>query len=198
MPSSSTGKHHPEHEKMDMELPNGTVITGLIKHIWMVMAYAMDGLRRYGYDSKRIGSLPAIRARMRDVVVFAVLLHDWARNGNPLEGSWGKYTNKRHGEMAADIIENQLLPIFLEKFPEAPEHDEIKRMVEEACKAIDVHYGIWSSANVNPRDPSLTEVDSLLAEADFYSSRHFVGEPDRDRLLEVLKSCSPVYWRRVS
>jgi len=196
-PASSTGRHHPQHEKKDMELPNGIVITGLIKHLWMVMVFAMDGLRRYGYDSKRIGSLPTPRARMRDVVAFAVLLHDWARNGNPLEGKWGQYTNKLHGEMAADVIENQLLPVFLDKFPEAPEHDEIKAMVSESCQGINWHYGIWSSDKMHPRDPRLSDSDAILQEADFHSSRHFIGEPDRDRMLEVLKSCSPLYWKRI-
>lgn len=197
MPSSSTGKHHPNHEKEEMVIKDGLVITGLMKHIWMVMTFAMDGLRRYGYDSKRIGSLPTPRARMRDVVAFSVILHDWARNGDPLSGKWGKYTDKKHGEMAADIIENKLLPMFLEKFPEAPDKDELSAMVSEGCHAIKYHYGVWSVEKVNPRDSLLTETDSILQEADFYSSRHFIGEPDRERMLEVLYSCSPSCWKRV-
>jgi hypothetical protein len=197
MPASSTGKHHPKHEQEPMEIKEGLVIEGLMKHIWMVMTFAMDGLRRYGYDSKRIGSLPTPRARKRDIVAFSVLLHDWARNGNPVEGKWGQYTDKKHGEMAADIIENQLLPVFLDKFPEAPEHEWIREAVSEASFAIHHHYAAWSSDGWLPRDSRLTEVASLLSESDFYSSRHFIGEPDRDRMLEVLKSCGPLYWKRI-
>jgi len=198
--ASSTKAYHPSYENSitKFNMPNGKEVelTGLMMHIWSTMVFAMETLRRYGYDEKLGKHTSFDRARMRDIVAFSVILHDWAKNGNPVEKEWGPYTHKRHGEMASVIIMDQLLPMFLDRFPEAPEHDEIREMVKESCDAISSHYGVWSSEGLHPRDDKLTEAACILQEADFHSSRRFLGHPNTDAMMLTLRSCSPLFWER--
>ena len=56
IPASSTKAYHPPHENSvtEFKMPNGqkVEVTGLMMHIWSTMAFAMETLRRYGYDDK--------------------------------------------------------------------------------------------------------------------------------------------------
>ncbi len=191
MDSSSSGKYHPKHHNESWTLPDGSVVGGLMRHIWETMGMAVSGLHRYGYDPKQVGSLPNDRARMRDIVAFAVVLHDWAKNGNPISG-WGKHTSPEHGEIASMTIRKELYPAFLEKFPEASEDVEnLADMVKEACYAIKQHYGVWGGGRMKPSHEKLTDAAKILQEADYYGTRSFLGEFDAERMYHEIGSCSP-------
>lgn len=186
IPSSSSGKYHPEWE-------NGK--GGLIRHVKAVMALAMSALRRYGYSYETTGDAD-LNAKTRDIIAFSVLLHDWGKNGDPNK-DWGKHTTKTHGEDAAKLIEEELLPKFIKFFPEIKNVDELKDMVQQGCFAIRHHYGIWSKEKMKPNDPKMTDIARILQEADYYSSRKFISSVDENEIKEVLSQNSPYMIKRI-
>lgn len=187
MPSSSSGKYHPEWE-------NGK--EGLIRHIKAVMALALSSLRRYGYSIESPGDADE-NAKTRDILAFAVLTHDWGKNGHPTN-NWGKHTTKTHGEDAAKIIKEEMLPKFIKFFPEIKNKDELEDMVSKACFAIQHHYGVWSKDKLKPTDPELTVEAKILQEADYYSSRKIIKDVDWDEIEKIYAENSPANLFRVS
>ena len=186
IPASSSGKYHPVWE-------NGE--GGLIRHIKAGMALAMSGLRRYGYSYETVGDAN-MNAKIRDIIAFSVLLHDWGKNGDPNK-NWGKYTTKTHGEDTANLIQKDLLPKFIKFFPEIKNTEELTDMVEQGCFAIANHYGIWSKEKMKPNDEKMTDVARILQEADYYSSRKFISSVDEKEIKEVLKQNSPYMIKRI-
>jgi len=185
IPSSSSGKYHPEYENGD---------GGLIRHIKVVMALALNAMRRFGY-SHEYQSDANQNAKMRDIIAFAVITHDWGKNGHPLK-DWGKFTTKTHGEDTAKIIEEELLPKFIKFFPEIKNQEELKDMVQQACFSIQHHYGIWSKEKLRPSDEKLNDIARIVHEADYYSSRKIFASIDNEEIEKTYAENSPAYVKR--
>jgi len=187
IPSSSSGKYHPDWE-------NGE--GGLIRHIRAVMAFAMSALRRYGYSYETVSDADE-NAKVRDILAFAVLTHDWGKNGHPAK-NWGKYTTKTHGEDASKIIKEEMLPKFIKFFPEIKNREELEDMVNKACFAVEHHYGVWSKAKFKPTDERLTDIARILQEADYYSSRKVIKDIAWDEIETIYAENSPANIFRVT
>ena len=189
-PSSSTGKYHPKQHNMANEVIPGLEVGGLISHLWHVMAFAFESMRRYGYNSKLSRAELAEWARTRDCLAFACIFHDWAKNGDPTKGLWGDHTTKDHGEVAAKLISTTLLDRFLVAFPEirGEAETDLIGMVNDACVAIKHHYGIWAESRLKPTSPGVTELSLMLQEGDYYSTRRFISIPDGRLIVDVLRS----------
>lgn len=157
IPSSSSGKYHPNYENVVetvaewSSLPMG----GLMKHIYVVLTLALDDLRRHGIDPERPGTEADRIAELRDIVVFAAIIHDWAKNGDPNSRPgrqpWGQHTFRYHGEECAKILVEDQLPKFLELCSEVGDAAYLNKMVSEAAEAIADHYGVWSQAGRRPQ-----------------------------------------------
>lgn len=187
IPSSSTGKYHP-----DWENGNG----GLIRHIRAVTTYAISGLRRYGYGCDYTGMDPNDSAEARDIIVCAALLHDWGKNGNPPE-KWGRHTTKTHGEDTANYIKEKMFPKFIKMFKEVKDVDGLKKMLKEVCIAIYHHYGIWSKEKLSPSSNKLTNFAKILQEADYYSSREYSKGIEEIKGMKVLAEHGPGVMKRI-
>ena len=187
IPSSSSGKYHPEWE-------NGK--GGLIRHVKAVAAFGLESLRRFGYGNDFIGADPNENAEMRDMLIFAVIEHDWGKNGHPKTG-WGKHTTKTHGEDTTKIIEEEMLPKFLKIFPEVKNPEYLTDMVYKAAFAIRHHYSIWSTEKLRPFDPKLTDLARCLQESDYFSSRKFIKEIDTEEMKLIFAKMSPMYYKRI-
>jgi hypothetical protein len=174
-PASSTGKYHPEYD---------CGVMGLVRHTGVVAVSAVDALRRY-YGT---GEVPR---DMVDVVLCAGLLHDLCKNGYP---EWGPYTRRDHPRIGSERV-------WAER-PSLGESAAAARLLEGACYAIRWHYGAWTADA--PRSPLYfaaaaqmggveagsggPEIAALcLQEADYYSSRRYLGVPDRQRMVAVLE-----------
>ena len=157
IPSSSTLKYHPDWENVVSTVPeySSQPMGGLMKHIFGVLVLALDGLRRHGIDPERPGTEKDRIAELRDALVFAVLLHDWAKNGDPCnrEGRqpWGEHTFKYHGEVCAELLLEDQLPRFIDHCSEIADEKGLRRMVGEAAEAIRHHYGVWSQEGHKPQ-----------------------------------------------
>lgn len=185
---SSSGKYHPKGER-------GT--SGTMHHLRSCMAFGMEGLRRY------YGDVTLVDPVVRDELAFSILLHDWAVRGDPVTRKtagtappWGQHTHKEHGFIAADIIEKEMLPRFLNVFSaHIKDEEELKSMVANAAFAIRNHYGIWtmpSFGGMKPDDPELTNLARLLQEADYYSTRAFLNEHDQELINNTFATSSPL------
>ena len=186
IPSSSSGKYHPEWE-------NGE--GGLIRHIKAVFALCMTALRRYGYSHESPGDAN-INAEMRDILAFSALLHDWGKNGDP-NTNWGKHTTKTHGEDTAKLIKEELLPKFIKLFPEINNKEELENLVDKSCFAIQHHYGVWSKEKIKPDDEKLTNAARILQESDYYSSRKIFSSVDEEEIKKICADNSPVVIKRI-
>jgi hypothetical protein len=187
IPSSSSGKYHPAWE-------NGK--GGLIRHVKAVAAFGLESLRRFGYGNDVMGADANENAEMRDMLIFAAIMHDWGKNGHPKTG-WGKHTTKTHGEDTAKIIEEEMLPKFLKIFPEIKAPEYLKEMVKQAMVAIYFHYGLWGKDKVRPIDPKLTDLARCLQEGDYFSSRKFIKEVDIEEMKLIFAKMSPMYYNRI-
>lgn len=185
---SSSGKYHPVGERGK----SGTMI-----HIRSCMAFGMEGMRRYFGDNMNVDP------KVRDELAFSIILHDWAVRGDPVTRKtsgilpqWGAHTHKEHGNIAAEIIGNELLPRFLAVFSNRiSDEEELKEMVEHACFAIRNHYGIWTSPNyggMKPDNPELTNLARMLQEADYYATRAFLTEHDPEIMNVTFANASPL------
>lgn len=170
IPASSSGKYHPVWDN---------VKGGLIRHIKVTMGFALSAMRRYGYSPESAGDAN-YNAKFRDIIAFAVIFHDWGKNGHPVK-KWGKHTSWTHGEDTAEMIEQELLPKFIKFFPEIQNLEELKDMVKEACIAIYYHYGVWTKRadKLTPSNSKLTDAARIVQEADYYASREMIKEIDQ-------------------
>ena len=191
-PCSSTGKYHPDQHNRPNEVVPGLEVGGLICHVWHVLAFAFDSMRRYGYNSKLSRKELAEWARVRDCLAFACIFHDWAKNGDPTR-PWGPHTTKDHGESCAKLITGTMLDRFLVAFPEIRgEADaDLRAMLREIAVAIEHHYGIWAASRMKPTHPDVTEIGLMLQEGDYYSTRGYIGYIDGQKMLSVLRSMAP-------
>jgi hypothetical protein len=192
-PSSMTGKYHPEDQNRDSEVVPGVVVGGLISHTWHVLATCFEAMRRYGY-SERASREDRVRwAKVRDELAFASIIHDWAKCGDPTKGEWFDNTTSDHGEVAAEIVRGPMLDRFLVAFPEVVEEplELLREMVSDAAHAIEHHYGVWSRARHRPSSSDMTDLDRMLQEADYYSTRRYIKGFDGKRVLDVMRKCSP-------
>lgn len=192
-PSSSTGKHHPDQHNRRGEVIVGLEVGGLIAHTWHVLAVAFESMRRYGCSTK-LGRDDLQRwARTRDCLAFACILHDWAKNGDPTRGEWGRHTTSDHGEVAARVISGPMFDRFLIAFPEVHGDAEVdlRGMVDEASHAIQHHYGIWGRDHLKPSSSELTDLDRMLSEGDYFCTRRFLGEFDGNRIMASLRELCP-------
>lgn len=187
IPSSSSGKYHPEWEN-----GNG----GLIRHIKAVMALALASMRRYGYSPETPSDADE-NAKIRDILAFAVLTHDWGKNGHPAK-NWGKHTTKTHGEDTAQVIKEEMLPKFIKFFPEIKDIDGLEEMVSQGSFATENHYQIWSKAKMKPNDERLTDIARILAETDFHSSRKIIKDIDWDEVEKIYAENSPAIVKRIT
>jgi hypothetical protein len=185
IPSSSSGKYHPVYE-------NGE--KGLLQHIRVTLALSFMAMRRYGYDAEFGKDINEI-AEMRDLLVFSVLIHDWAKNGHPIK-DWGKYTKKNHAEECAKYIEEEFLPNFIKFFPEIKDTNKLQENMKLCANAIRYHYGVWSTKRIHPNDKILSDLDRMLAESDYYSSRKIFIAIDEEEIKKIYAENSPAYIKR--
>lgn len=192
-PSSTTGKYHPEEQNRESEVVPGVVVGGLISHTWHVLVTCFEAMRRYGY-SERASRDDRIRwAKIRDELAFASIIHDWAKCGDPTKGEWFDNTASDHGEMAAEIIRGPMLDRFLLAFPEIVDEplDLLREMALVAAKAIEHHYGVWSRARYRPSSDDIQDLDRMLQEGDYYSTRRYIRGFDGKKVLDVMRKSSP-------
>lgn len=192
-PSSTTGKYHPEEQNRESEVVPGVRVGGLISHSWHVMGMAFEAMRRYGYNERAPRDERIEWAKVRDELSFASIMHDWAKCGDPTKGEWYGHTSNDHGEVAARVISGPMLDGFLVAFPEVSGEalDLLREMVDASAHAIEHHYGVWSRARLRPSSEKLSDVDRMLQEGDYYSTRRCIAKFDGKQVLDTLRRHSP-------
>lgn len=160
--ASATGKYHPAYDQGS---------GGLVCHTVMCAIYALSGIRRYGVP------------HLCDVLLCSALLHDAWKNGEP----WGRYTTKDHGATAARHMVEDWLVGF----------EDVESQIAIAAYAVYHHMGVWSEPQgldpfefrpENDAQRDYAAAALILQEADYYSTRRFLGDPDLERLREELSS----------
>lgn len=150
-PSSSTGHHHPFwHNEPG----------GIVRHLVESCAISEALLNSFGFNAlKRNGNIKEYN-NMKDIVLAASLISDTFKNGNP----WGKFTNRDHGRIAAEIWERVAIGC-----------DVRKDLIDKVYEASAWHYGRFTPSD-NPKElEELPTHIKIVHLADSISSSQFIA-----------------------
>jgi hypothetical protein len=110
---------------------------------------------------------------------------------------WGDHTEARHPEIVADFLQNELFPNFKRVFGgNIGDEGELDFLLTHSILPLRHHMGQWGPSGVKPTDDILGPAALIIQEADFYSTRGFLGEFDESKWDEVLRRNSPAEIHR--
>jgi hypothetical protein len=142
VPSSTSGKHHPE-----VSLGKG----GLVRHTKLAVWWAKEFIRMYDLEL----------SEYNDEIIAATLLHDLKKNGETVDNE-GKPTLENYTSMHGIYLGEQIEKLLynLGRYPSLREH----RIIE----AVKTHMGRWSAdTHCHPT----SQVGNIVHFADYCSSR---------------------------